>query len=166
MKVAARTSPNMPSASTVAGIATANQTGCTGSSGTSKKTAPQTSVATSEYRPAADVASATPSSTAANGGGVVNSTSSVPDQRSRCSAIPAPASVDDQRPMIPAASAIQRTASWFAPPSYMKNAIVAYTSGIAIRKTTVEVDFRLDFRWKRKAARTTSSDVRITTPRS
>ena len=55
----------------------------------------------------------------------MNSTSSVPDQRSRWSAIPAPASVDDQRPMIPAASAIQRTASSFAPFAYMKNAIVA-----------------------------------------
>ncbi len=39
--------------------------------------------------------------------------------------MPEPASVVDQRPMIPAATAIQTTASSFAPWRYMKNAMVA-----------------------------------------
>src|SRR5919197_5307345 len=98
MNVAASSSPKSPSASTVAGTASANHTGCTGSNGTSKNTAPHTSVATSEYSPAADVASATPSRMAANGGGVEKRSSSVPAQRSRWSAMPEPASVVDQRP--------------------------------------------------------------------
>jgi hypothetical protein len=103
--VEARTRPSSPSPRTAAGSATRNATGWATSSGTSKNSQPQNSVAVSEYSPIDAVAIVRGTMMSRSGGGTAIEYSSTPCHRCHWIAPPEPNSVDDQIPIIPAPSA-------------------------------------------------------------